>query len=171
MRESIGSTFLYNMIFVFIIVVMAILTATMNYYKAYKVNSRILDIIRNNSGYNLNSVEKIDEILGSLGYSNYGPQADCPRRGNKSTLINVTASDVGGNTSYLYCVYYYPNENSKKNKSDRNSDNKSLYYAYGVTTFISADFPIIGEFRVPVFTKGSRIYRFPGSCQVGKDCN
>ena len=150
---------------------MGILTATIHYYKAYKVNSYILDIIRDNSGYNLNSLQKIDDVLGSLGYSNYDSQTSCPRRGDGTTPVNVIASEVGGNTNYLYCIYYYPNENSKKEIDDKNSDNRPLYYSYGVTTFISADLPIIGQFRIPVFTKGARIYRFPGSCQVGKDCN
>lgn len=170
MRESIGSTFLYNIIFIFIIIVMGILTATINYYKAYKVNNYILNIIRDNSGYNRISVQKIDDILASYGYSesDYNAQNSCPKSRKNAKLVK--GSDFGQNTNYLYCVYYYSNENSKKDKNKTNSDNRSLYYAYGVTTYISIDLPIAGRFRIPVFAKGSRIYRFTSSCQAGVDC-
>lgn len=171
MRESIGSTFLYNIIFIFIIIVMGILTATLNYYKAYKVNNYILNIIRDNSGYNANAVTRINDILSSYGYSEGGNNAQnrCPRRGNGRVPTMITAQKVKANTNYFYCVYYYPDE-TKKNSNDVNADNRPLYYAYGVTTFISIDLPIAGQFRIPVFTKGNRIYRFNGSCQLGVDC-
>ena len=163
MRESIGSTFLYNIIFLFIIIVMFLLTATLNYYKGYKVNSYVLHSIEKYNGYNAKSKNDIDRIFTGIGYSS--ENGGCSKRGNDSILLT--------NNSDNYCVYYYPDDRSSHEKNDKLTDGsgRSLYYSYGVTTFISADFPIIGEFRVPVFTKGSRIYRFPGSCQVGKDCN
>ena len=51
MKESIGSTFLYNIIFIFIIIVFGLIAATLNYYKGFKINTRILQSIQKNSGY------------------------------------------------------------------------------------------------------------------------
>ena len=38
MREGIGSVFLYNIIILFVIIVFGLLSATISYYKAFKVN-------------------------------------------------------------------------------------------------------------------------------------
>lgn len=173
MRESIGSTFLYNMIFAFIIIVMGLLTATLNYYKSYKVNNYILNIISDNSGYNTVSAKKIDTVLKNFGYS-VPDSKSCPKRNG---VILIDPLPVDGVKNYSYCVYYYQDETSTKSKQSEetvgSTDNSKLpsYYAYGVTTFIAIDLPIVGRFRVPVFTKGNRIYRFTGSCQPGVDCS
>ena len=45
MRQSIGATATFNIIIIFIVIVFGLLIGTVNYYKAFKVNSRILDII------------------------------------------------------------------------------------------------------------------------------
>ena len=63
MRESIGSTFLYNMIFVYILIVFAFLTGIMGFYKSYKINVRILNYIAQYNGYNKYSYEKIENYL------------------------------------------------------------------------------------------------------------
>ena len=45
MSTSIGHTFLYNLIILFIIIIFAFLSGTLSYYKAFKVNNRIVYII------------------------------------------------------------------------------------------------------------------------------
>lgn len=156
MKESIGSTFLYNIIFIFIIIVMGLLTATLNYYKGYKVNSRILDSVEKFSGYNTESINEINRIISGIGYTT--EVVNCSDRKN-AVLVSENQS---------YCLYYYSNDTRD---NSLNSDNRAKYYSYGVTTFISVELPIVGKFRIPVFSKGERIYRFSGSCQRGADCN
>lgn len=153
MRESIGSTFLYNMIFIFILVVFGLLTATLSYYKGYKVNTRILKAIKDNSGYNDNSKKEIERVLTGIGYTveRKGIQVDnvngCPeKRGNLERVID-------NDSSYLYCVYYNPHDVSKKDKEKN-------YYSYSVVTYIYIDLPIIGNLKIPVYSKGERIYEF-----------
>lgn len=159
MRESIGSAFLYNIIFVFIILVMFLLTATINYYKSYKVNNMILKEIEASSGYNSHSKDRIEEILDSFGYTVEGIniQNSCPKkRADSSVLKKSNDKDVhAGDTKYLYCVYYY----SPTLEKGVNDGNKK-YYSYGVTTFIYVELPIVGRFKIPVYTKGERIYKF-----------
>ena len=172
MKESIGSTFLYNIIFIFIIIVFGLIAATLNYYKGFKINVRILQSIQKNSGYNATSKKDIDRILSGLGYTSErnGIQNTCPKRDGISAITSNRAG--AGDTAYLYCVYYYPNENGAKDNNSKTKEGKSRYYAYGVTTYIYVDLPIVGQFKVPVFSKGERLYRFSGNinCQRGADC-
>ena len=57
-------------------------------------------------------------------------------------------------SKYFYCIYKYEKEEGAADKEGEN------YYAYGVTTFIYIDLPIAGQFKIPVYTKGKRIYKF-----------
>ena len=139
---------------------MGLIVATLNYYKSYKVNTRILDSLEKYSGYNENSKNDIDRILSGIGYSS--DSIDCSER-DPASIINK--SNI--------CIYYYANELSEKEKEDdyyftKDDDKNPRYYSYGVTTFISIELPIVGKFKVPVFTKGDRIFRF--SCNDVRGC-
>ncbi len=157
MKESIGSVFLYNIIFVFIIIVFGLITATLSYYKAFKVNKAILGYISRYSGYNTKSETAIKNYLESVGYTTDGTKcSDNEKAGG--VLVNKN------NNGYYYCVYYHNDETGKNekngNESKTNADGQPIYYAYGVTTFIYIDLPIAGNFKIPVYTKGERIYNF-----------
>lgn len=153
MRESIGSAFLYNIIFLFIIIIIGLLTATINYYKAYKVNKAILGYISKYSGYNYFSERDTKKYLKSIGYTVNTELEVCRDEKKGASLLSHF------DNSYHYCVYYYGNENGSEGDK-KNSDGYYLYNAYGVTTYIYVDLPIVGKFKVPVFTKGERIYNF-----------
>ena len=167
MRESIGSTFLYNMIFVFIIVVFGLISATMSYYKGFKVNTRILSSINKFAGYNDKSAKEIENYLSGIGYTvDPGSQGECAKEKNSGHLVKTSG------TSYLYCVYYYYDDtgvNEKDGKKAKlNGNGEPIYYSYGVTSYIYVDLPIVGKFKIPVYTKGERIYNFSdGQVQKG----
>ncbi len=157
MKESIGSTFLYNIIFVFIIIVFGLLSATISYYKGFKVNTRILSSINKYAGYNACSNAEIENYLSSIGYtySDTG-QRECKARDG---LEPITSN----NSKYLYCVYYHNDETGAKNKGEKNYNSDPTYYSYSVTSYIYVDLPIVGQFKVPVYSKGERIYNFSDS--------
>ncbi len=136
MRESLGSVFLYNIIIVFVLIIFAFLAATLAYSKAFRVNSRILTTIEKYEGYNSQSIEEINQILGTLGYRHEASR--CGKRGNTDP---VTASN-----EYDYCVYFH--------RIDKD------HYSYGVTTYISMEFPLIRNFKLPVYTETERIFDF-----------
>jgi len=154
LKESIGSAFLYNIIFLFIIVIFGFLTATINYYKAFKVNKAILNYISQYSGYNDKSKKAVDDYLTSIGYSANSEGDVC--RGNKA---NGTLVNTGLNRNHYYCVYFHDNDNGSEGNK-RNGDGKYVYYTYGVTTYIYIRLPIAGLFKIPVYTKGGRMYNF-----------
>ncbi len=156
MREGIGETFTYNMIILFIIIVFGILSATISYYKAYKVNNRILDSIEKYEGYNDASRKDIQNKLKIIGYTQNNADK-CPERKN----MELEKQD----NIYLYCVYYHVDDRGTIDKSNResNKDSEPIYYNYSVASYIYIDLPIVGRFKVPVFTKGERSYNF--SCK------
>lgn len=144
MKESLGSTFLYNIIIVFIVIVFAILAATLTYYKAYKVNTKIINSIEKFEGYNDLSVKEINYTLTSIGYM-YKDDHKCPAEKNGASLAGPESKQ------FRYCVYYYP-----KDGDDR-------HYSYGVMTYITIDIPIVNMFlQIPIYTRSNRIFRFNG---------
>lgn len=141
MRESIGSAFLYNMIIVFIVIVFAILAATLTYYKAFKVNTRIINSIEKFEGYNDLALKNIQNTLTTIGYM-FREDHSCPRTKNGGKLETE-------DKKFRYCVYFFDND----------GDNK--HYSYGVITYITLDFPILNRFlQIPIYTKSNRIYKF-----------
>ena len=162
MREGIGSVFLYNIIILFIIIVFGLLSATISYYKAFKVNERLLYSLDKFEGYNRFSKEEMEDFLVSIGYT-YNPdgQNECPEEKDGGILIRAN------NTSYLYCVYYHSDDRGSQEKDELNGDREPIYYNYAVTSYIYADLPIVGAFKLPVYTKGERIYNFSDSQEQG----
>lgn len=120
---------------------MGLLVGTLNYYKGYKVNAYILESILKYSGYNDLSKKDINRIIKGIGYSS--EVSNCPIRGDVSP-VNSTGS---------YCIYLFDKDGYTK-------EDRVPYYSYGVTTFISIELPIVGKFKIPVFTKGRRMIDF-----------
>ena len=162
MRESIGSVFLYNIIIIFVIIVFGLLSATISYYKAFKVNERLLYSLDKFEGYNQFSKEEMENFLTSIGYT-YNPdgQSECPAEKNGGTLIKTNG------THYLYCVYYFADDRGSQEQNRLNGDREPIYYNYAVTSYIYVDLPIAGAFKLPVYTKGERIYNFSDNQEQG----
>lgn len=140
MREGIGSVFLYNLIIIFIVLIFAFLAATLSYYKAFKVNNRIISIIEKYEGYNAKARTNIFDTLYTIGYSPI--KVTCPSTKNGGVLQTQ-------DTRYPYCVYLF------------NNDGDSRHYSYGIITYIYFDFPFFNTFiKIPIYTKSDRIYRF-----------
>lgn len=137
MREGLGSVFLFNIIFVFIILVFAFLAATLSYSKAFRVNSRIINSIEKYEGYNTPAINEIEKNLNTIGYSK--GQVNCPGRGG-------TKLTTGGQ-SHKYCIYRY-----KVGKR---------YYSYGVLTYMNIEVPLVNQsIKIPIYSKTDKIYRF-----------
>lgn len=135
MKESISYTFLLDIIIVFIAISFFAIISIMSYSKAYRVNSKIINAIEINEGYNNDAKNKISEIITSYGYQKFSKK--CPKKDGQ-TAINVN-NNV---TSDGVCIYMF----------DKTSEDGT--YWYGVVTYMSYDFPLIGSLiRIPVYTK------------------
>lgn len=158
MRESIGSVFLYNIIIIFIIIVFGVLSATISYYKAFKVNERLLYSIDKFEGYNKYSAKEMEEYLSSIGYTSTSDgQSECASERDGGTLVKSSRA------THLYCVYYFDDDRGTNEKNRENGDKEPIYYNYALVSYIYVELPIVGKFKVPVYTKGERIYNFSDS--------
>lgn len=143
MNSALAHTFLYNIIIIFILIIFGFVIGTVVYYKSFKINKEMLGIIEKYEGYNELSKGEIEDTLKTIGYA-VEPSDSCKSRNGATKIYR------GENTRY--CIYYFPSDTST------GSDN---YYSYGVTTYITFDFPVVGDFiKVPIFTKSNRIYKF-----------
>lgn len=151
MRESIGSVFLYNIVFIFLAIIFSFLMGTLIYHRAFKINNRIISVIEKYEGYNKYAIKEIDDQLADVGYPT-GWDKDCPDKRKGYSLENTPAKHSEFKKNYKYCVYYIGNDGA---------DSKGTYYSYGVVTYISFDIPIIGAFlKIPIYTESNRIFKF-----------
>ncbi len=145
MRQAIGSTFLYNVIIIFIVITFCFLAATLSYMKSYKMNGKIANLLEKYEGYNTLSAAEIETSLSNLGYriSKDGNISCSERKHNGKTYSPI--KEFG--TNYKYCIYEYPK--------------KDGYFTYGIVTYIYMDIPIAsGTFSLPVYAETERIYEF-----------
>lgn len=140
MREGIGAYATLNIVIIYIMIVIALLVASLNYYKGYKVNSQIISTISQYEGYNKSAQNKIDSYLDGIGYASDQSAPQCPKRNDMENFDMKTV-----HSKHAYCVYYTKSGN---------------YTTYGVTTYIYIDLPLFNLIRVPIYTKGERIYNF-----------
>ena len=139
MKEAIGSVPLYNFIIIFIVITFGFLSATLMYFKAFKLNSKIAYALEEFEGYNSESAKEINRVLDGLGYRTTG-DASCGKRDN---MTPVPIRDV----NYPICIY--------------ESELKDGYFNYGITTYIYLDIPVLGgTFKVPVYSESERIFKF-----------
>lgn len=139
MKQSIGFTQSLSIIIIFILIVFALLSATLSYYKAFKINSNIASIVQKYEGYNSLSEAEITNRLTSMGYR-FGT-IDCPKKKNKEDEDN-------SNRKHAYCLYKY--------------DVKNGYYRYGIMTYIFVELPLGYKFKLPVYSETEPIYMFNG---------
>ena len=134
MKESISYTYLLNMMLVFIFVCFSVVMVTISYTKAYRINSKIADVIEDAEGYNEKSVNEINRLIRAFGYQQ--PNITCKER---STGV-VVETDIKG-----ICIYEIDSGD---------------YYSYGITTYMLFDLPLVNMLRIPVYNTTEKIYKF-----------
>ncbi len=176
MRESIGTSFMLNFILLFIFLVFAFLAGTFSYYKAYRINSYIVNAIEVYEGYNEYSQAEIAKGLSTLSYD-ITTKVDCPTVW-KNTSQNYLAAQDGEVADFTvegrrvlvhptdptdegYCIYLYENDNGAKAYRDTGVETTDVYYHYGVLTYMKFRFPVIENvLKIPIFSRTNRMYYF-----------
>lgn len=143
MKEAIGTSFVFNLMMIFIGVLIAMFVGSLAYTKGFKVRNKIIDIIEKYEKYDINDSTQIDEIndsLSSIGYQVRGDNTSkCKARGNANQVTKTIQ-----NNDYEYCVYEY---------------NTSRGKYYGVTVFIHVDIPLIGGLiDIPLYGESRLVY-------------
>lgn len=140
MREAVGSTFLFNIMIIFIFFFASFLAIAINYSQAFRVKNQIINYIEQYEGLNETSEEKIVQYASNSGYYKE-ITCDCDSGGvgnnyNCGTMINDNknggAIKFNGNTAKGVCI-----------RKLKNADDETYYR---VTTFVKFNLPIIGDF-------------------------
>ena len=124
MRESIANSYIFNLIIIFIGILIVILVGSLSYSKAFKIKTRMIEIIEKYETYNNGNIAtEINNLLNQAGYKvNRGARKGCPSLNDEASINNPS--------NYRYCVYRF-------------DDSRGYYYS--VMVFISFEFPIIGD--------------------------
>ena len=138
MRDTIASTWVYQLVIVFILLFVAFLILSLTYSKNYKTKNEIINIIEKYEGVNANSVQIINNYLY---YNNYNVKGSCP---SDTTWLGSTSLEsnklerVQKGTKYYYCF------NKKFSSASASSSVKSKVY-YQIKTFFKFNLPVVGN--------------------------
>ena len=131
MKEAIANVGVFNLMIIFLIILMFFFIGSLCYSKAYKVKNHIVNEIEKNGGFNSSDKDEIEGWLSEIGYKITTSPRSCPAS---------YGSDMANSSSYEYCIYEL---------TDSTSDVYSTRYK--VIAYAYFDVPIIGGMiRLPV---------------------
>ena len=116
MREAMGGALLIKLVMFFIVIYVCFLSIAINYSITFRVKNQIINLIEEYEGYN-NAKDSISEYVNSIGYYREG----------SLKIGNDDSNCIKG-----YCIQ----EIAAKSGNGK---------YYKVTTYVSFDFPIIGN--------------------------
>ena len=135
MKEAVGGGLLFNLVVIFTSIIILLFVAIIAYAKAYGVKNRIVSVVEEYEGYTETAKNVIRSTLKDVGYkSSYSGRCNDTRVKNRVTEMggNPTKNlNTGGN--FDFCIYEVSNTGVQGGK----------YYI--VVTFVSFEFPVIGD--------------------------
>ena len=159
MRESIGGTWITQLVIIFMFVFVAFLALSMNYSKAFRVKNEVLDFIEKNEGIHQNSLWFINNYLTNSGYDIKG-NCEVGSYGvsdlNLNNISYTKITDSNKVKKYYYCV-------AKVKSGTKNFKNRAYYK---VKLFFKFNLPVMGDiftFDIDGQTKDV-IYPADGNC-------
>ncbi len=155
MKEAIANAGVFNLIIIFVVILIAFFVGSLGYSKAFKVKNRIIDEIEKDQCYypdetngncakvsmSETTQDRIDKWLGSIGYRvNTDKYVSCPIIESDHVLNGGQAINKTGD--YQYCIY-------KFNTCSGSRARCGTYYR--VIAYMYFDVPIVGDLiRIPV---------------------
>lgn len=142
MKEAIANAGVFNLIIIFVIILLAFFLGSLSYSKAFKVKNKIVEEIEKDQGFEDETNTNIDTWLGEIGYRVISDNTwQCPQ--------DEGGTPVKTSRNYQYCVY-------KFDTCEKDSDNGRCGEYYRVIAYMYFDVPIISDLvRIPV--KGETI--------------
>ena len=148
MKQAISGTWVYITVLIFMVILIAYVTISINYANAYELSEEVIKIVEQYEGINSKSRNKIDNILTNNVHATKG---SCQKGASGEAVIGVSGQQYDQSLNkgpYNYCV--------KKTKG--NADGTVKYY-YETTIFFSFSLPVLGDlftFRIYGQTAGLR---------------
>lgn len=141
MRQTIGGTWIFQLVLIFTLIFASYIALTINYSKSFRVKNEVLSLIEKNQGFTESGIKLINNYLSQSGYRTMGScklQNDVVVFGVTSLDANSASSNVEraqGGKKYYYCFSKYTNYHT--------------YFTtrayYKVTLFFRFDIPVLGD--------------------------
>ena len=151
MRSSIGSTWIFQLVIIFILIFATYLTISLNYSKAFRVQNEVIAIIERSEGMTDKSSTDgksdgaIQLISNYMRWSGYNAKGTCEEGYYGATSIQGNGiqdlEEAVSGKKYYYCVRKHVGYFDKK-------PNRAYY---DIDMFFAFDLPVIGDifnFRV-----------------------
>ena len=137
MRETIGSTWIFYLVIIFILIFAAYLALTINYSKSFRLKDEVLTIVEKYEGFTDGAFETVNNYLLA---NNYQESGYCPdgwfgvdKLQSKSTQVGLKKAI--SNQRYYYCV---------DKVASYNTTHQSRAY-YKIRMFFKFNLPILGQ--------------------------
>ena len=132
MREAVGTTWIFQLVLVFVLIFAAYLALTVNYSKSFRVKNEVLTVIEKNEGLTNKALTTINNYLYT---NNYNQKGRCPDGWyGVSDLTSMRYEEVA-NKKYYWCFY--------KNTGYHTSMSGRAYYK--IKMFFRFELPMIGQ--------------------------
>ena len=153
MRESIGGLWIFSIVIVFMMVLIAFVAISINYNNVYRLKTAMITKIEQYDGWNTLTQKELDGLIYARGYRQTGY---CQKPSDGSTYIGVYKGVVTKNTTtkQSYCIY-----RTKKNGTDTSKDK----YYYHLTIFLGFNLPVLGDIFTFKISGETGEIRYPSS--------
>ncbi len=136
MRQAIGTTWVMQLVIIFMLIFVAFLALTINYTKAFKVKNELVTIVEKYEGIQTKSGGSIELINNYLSYNGYGTMKACETGYyGVDNLNDPTLKEVVKGQKYYYCIKPI----SSKSTSTPNREK------YKIQIFFKFSLPVIGD--------------------------
>ena len=145
MKEAIANAGVFNLIIIFVIVLILLFIGSLSYSRGFKAKNKVIEEIEKDQGFTSSTEDRVNEWLGNIGYRpNVGLNRNSDVCDPSVSGSGVTGTFLNGDGPYQYCVYEFDTCSSS-------GDNSKCGKYYRVITYMYFDIPIIGGYiRIPV---------------------
>ncbi|MEG0977149.1 MAG: hypothetical protein RSF02_01180 [Bacilli bacterium] len=152
MRETVSTTWTFQLIIIFILIFACFLTLVISYSKAYSIKNSVITIVEKYEGITPTSRDIISNYLDNSGYRTMG---SCTKKEKDTrTWYGITADnqfeDVVDNKKYLYCV---------AETKVYNENNQNEFKVYNeLKFFYKFNLPFLGELKTFVVNGRTSVF-------------
>lgn len=139
MRQSIGTTWIFQLVIIFTLIFVSFLALSINYTRAFKIKNELVSIMEKYEGVGSGEGQSIAIINNYLLNNAYGIKSGC-RDGEfgalslKNTVLEYVTADNKKN-NYYYCIKPIPTTSMAKQNQ----------YRFNIRVFFKFSLPVIGD--------------------------